>query len=170
MSKIRGKFEYKKNKDKKKKNDKEMYIKLQKKMDKKLMKQCECNHLDSKHNKGHWKTVTVKDANGNEIPMYRECKICGGRIYAKPNQFLTKEALESANMTIYTAWSLLRNKYQFKQIFDKDITTSLLMNARVGTLIDKLKDADVAKNKKKGNKKNKKNDKKKGNNGYRFSY
>lgn len=169
MAKIKGKFEYKKNKDKKKKNKRELNAKLQKKLDKKLRKQCECNHLDAKHNKGHWKLVTVDDGNGNKIPMYQQCKICGGKIYAKPNQFLTKEAIEAANETLYTAWSIIRNKYPLKSDFDKQITSSLLMNARVGTIIEKLKDADLAKKSKK-NKGNKKKKKNKGNKKYRVNY
>lgn len=170
MAKIKGKFEYKKDKDKKKKNKRELNIKLQKKLDKKLRKQCECNHLDAKHNKGHWKSVTVDGPDGEKILMYQQCKICGGRIYAKPNQFLTKEAIEGANETLYTAWSIIRNKYPLDSSFDKNITNALLMNARVGTIIEKLKDADLAKKKGKKNKgKGKKKNKKK-NNRYRVDY
>lgn len=169
MAKIKGKFEYKKDKDKKKKNKRELNEKMQRKKDRKLKKQCECNHLDSKHNKTHMKKVFIKDADGNDVLMYNECKICGGKIYAKPEQFLTKEALEAAQETIYTAWSLIRNKYAIKSDFDKNITTSLLMNARIGTLVEKLKDEDMAKKNKKnkGNKNKKKNKK---NKSYRINY
>lgn len=168
MAKIKGKFEYKKDKDKKKKkNLRELSEKEQRKKDKKLRKQCECNHLDSKHNKSHFKKIQSTDIDGNTVNMYNQCKICGGKIYAKPEQFLTKDSIETAVETIYTAWSLIRNKYVIKSDLDKNITTSLLMNARVSTLIEKLKGEDVAKKNKKNKKKNKKNKK---NKTYRVSY
>ena len=157
MAKIKGKFEYKKEKDKKKDKHKlrELKEKKERKKDRKLRKQCECNHLDAKHNKAHMKKVYIKDADGKDVLMYNQCKICGGKMYARPDQFLTKDAIESAQETLYTAWSLIRNKYVIKSDFDKNITNALYMNSRVGTIIEKLKDADIEKKTKKNKKKNK---------------
>ena len=169
MAKIKGKFEYKKKKNKKDNSSKirKLKEKEQRKKDRKLRKQCECNHLDSKNNKAHMKIITVTTDDGKQIPMYRKCKICGGKIYANPD-FLSKDAIEGATETLYSAWSIIRNKYAVDPQFDKNITTALLINARTATLIDKIKDEFASKKKDKKDKK--KDKKKKKSKAYRINY
>ena len=162
---IKGKYPYKdakkmSNKERKK-EEKRKKEELLRKEDKKLKMQCNCNHLDSKHNKAHFK----KNDDGTIT-----CKICGGTIINNPDA-LTKEAAKSASTFVYTVFSHVRNKLSIDEDMDKKITKALMIVARMPELLELMQDGyGNGMGKKKKNKKNGKNKKNK-NKGYnRITY
>ena len=151
---VKGKYPYKDaeklSKKKKRKEAEREQKKLLRKQDKQLKMQCDCNHLDSKKNKTHFKIS--KDG------TTQTCKICGGTLIRDP-ELLTEAAAKSAADTIYTIFSLVRNRLNIDEETDRQITKTLLMVHRAPELLSHIKDS--GKGKKKNNKKNKKNGKKK---------
>lgn len=151
---IKGKYRYKdaehKSKKQMKREQRELERKMLKKQDKQIKMQCDCNHLDSKKNKAHFKLS--KDG------MTRICKICGGKMIADPS-LLTKDAVDSAVLYIYTVLGLVRNKLNIDEQTDKQITKALLIVVRCPELLELVKSQSLGKKKKKHNKNNK-NDKK----------
>lgn len=159
---IRGKYPYKddskKSKKDKKREQKELQKKMLKKQDKQLKMQCNCNHLDSKKNKPHFKLS--KDG------LTRTCKICGGTMIADPK--ILEGNVESSVSTIYTVFSLARNKLNIDEETDRQITKTLQMVYRVPDLLKLIKGQSNGKKKNKNGKKNK--NKKKNNSFNRLSY
>lgn len=162
---IKGKFRYKdvkKNKLSKSQKRKE-YQKLLRKQDKELKMRCECNHIDCDKNKLR--------LDYNKDKTIAKCKICGAEMYTSPDA-LDKASITHAVKTIYSAFSLIRNRLPISEEVDKNITRTLLMNMRVPELMDNIRedglDKKKNKNKKKNNKKKDNDRKKKGS--YRINY
>lgn len=122
-----------------------------KKQDKQLKMQCNCNHLDSKKNKPHFKIS--KDGST------RTCKICGGVLINDP-KLITKDSIEGAVTYIYTILSLTRNKLNIDEETDKQITKTLLMVSRAPELLELIKGQSMGKKKKKNKNGKNKNGKK----------
>ena len=80
--------------------------------------QCDCNHLDSKKNKTHFKYS--KDG------ATMTCKICGGTLI-RDEELLTEASAKSASKIIYTIFSLVRNRLNIDEETDRQITKMLLM-------------------------------------------
>jgi hypothetical protein len=148
---VKGKYPYKDteklSKKKKRKEAEREQKKLLRKQDKQLKMQCDCNHLDSKKNKTHFKVS--KDG------MKQVCKICGGTLIRDP-ELLTEETAKSSADIVYTIFSLVRNRLNIDEETDRQITKTLLMVHRMPELLKLIKDQG------KGTKKNKKKDKKNG--------
>ena len=146
---VKGKYKYKdddhKSKKQIKREQRELERKMLKKQDKQLKMQCDCNHLDAKKNKTHFKMT--KDG-------LRVCKICGGKMIADP-KLLTKDAVDSAVLYIYTVLGLVRNKLSIDEETDRQITKALLIVVRCPELLELVKSQSLGKKKKKHNKKNK---------------
>ena len=152
---VKGKYPYvddeKLSKKKKRKEAEREQKKLLRKQDKQLKMQCDCNHLDSKKNKTHFKIS--KDG------MKQTCKICGGTLIRDP-ELLTEVTAKNAADIIYTIFSLVRNRLNIDEETDRQITKTLLMVHRTPELLKLIKDSGKGKKKdKKKNKKNKKNNK-----------
>ena len=150
---VKGKYPYKDteklSKKKKRKEAEREQKKLLKKQDKELKMQCDCNHLDSKKNKTHFKVS--KDG------AKQTCKICGGTLIRDP-ELLTEEIAKSSASVIYTIFGLARNRLNIDEETDRQITKTLLMVHRTPELLKLIKDSGKSKKKdKKNNKKGKKN-------------
>jgi len=149
---IKGKYPYHDKDKQSKKERKKEALKLQKKMmkekDKELKKICNCNHIDSKKGKSHFKIS--KDG------TTRICKICGGKIINDP-KLLTEESAKNAALTIYSIFSLARGRLNLDEDTDKQITKTLLMVNRSPELLELVKNTGKSKKEKKKEKKNKKN-------------
>ena len=160
---VKGKYPYKDteklSKKKKRKEAEREQKKLLKKQDKELKMQCDCNHLDSKKNKTHFKIS--KDG------MTQTCKICGGTLIRDP-ELLTEETAKTAATTIYTIFGLARNRLNIDEKTDSEITKMLLMVHRAPELLKLIKDS--GKGKKNNKKKGKKNNNKKNKSFNRISY
>ena len=160
---VKGKYPYKEtekmSKKKKRKQAEREQRKLLEKQDKQLKMQCDCNHLDSKKNKSHFK----KSKDG----MTQTCKICGGTLICNPD-LLTEEIAKNSADIIYTILSLARNRLNIDEKTDSQITKALLIVKRCPELLKNMK--DFGDNKKKKNKKNKKNNKKNKSSINRISY
>ena len=152
---VKGKYPYqdaeKLSKKKKRKEAEKEQKKLLRKQDKELKMQCDCNHLDSKKNKTHFKIS--KDG------TKQTCKICGGTLIRDP-ELLTEDIAKSSAEIIYTIFSLVRNRLNIDEETDRQITKTLLMVHRTPELLRLVKDSGNGKKKdKKKDKKNKKNKK-----------
>lgn len=158
---VRGKYNFKSDslskKEKKRLKEKEQR-KLLQKQDKEMKIMCDCNHLDAKKNKTHFKY--------SNDGMFKTCKICGGKIINDP-QLLTEESVKSAVDTIYSVYAIVRNRLNISEDTDRQITKTLLYVMRCPDLLKLVKD-DSKDSKKKKNKKDKKNKNKKSFN--RISY
>ena len=146
---IKGKFPYKDgDKVSKKAKRKKMLEELRKK-DKRLRMQCECNHIDSKHGKTHFK----KSDDG----IHKFCKICGGQIISD-GDMMTLDAINGAVDIIYSLFAKVRNTFNLDEKTDLSITNALQIIMRSPELYEQIVDIYNSKNgKKKKNKKNKKN-------------
>ena len=152
---VKGKYPYKDteklSKKKKRKEAEREQKKLLRKQDKELKMQCNCNHLDSKKNKTHFKIS--KDG------TKQTCKICGGTLIRDP-ELLTEEIAKSSASVIYTIFGLVRNRLNIDEETDRQITKMLLMVHRTPELLKLIKNSGKGKKKdKKKDKKNKKNNK-----------
>lgn len=159
---VKGKFDYKPDKKKKKgklsnKEQAELLKKEMKKQDKKLHKQCVCNHIDRKHGEPHWHKYT----NDSNVKI-RKCKICGGEIYEDRARYNTA-SIEAANKILYSAISVIRNNLSVNEETDKKLVNAMLVNAKVSTMMDMVtkNDKKDKKNKNKNGNKKKKNKKNK---------
>lgn len=162
---IKGKFPYKDG-DKKSKKEKarlraKEQEKLLKKQDKELKMQCECNHLDSKKNKTHFKY--------NEDHSIATCKICGGQMLTNPDA-LDEDSVKMAKMIVYTIFGQVRNKLNISEDVDKQISKTLLTVSRMDDLLALIKDQYSDGDKKKKDKKKNKDKKKSKGGSYRINY
>ncbi len=166
---VKGKYPYKETEKMSKKKMREKAAKEQRKLlakqDKQLKMQCDCNHLDSKKNKSHFKKI--RDDKGKIIPGLQMCKICGGTLICDPD-LLTEDTVKNAADVIYTILSLARNRLSIEEKTDQQITKALLIVKRCPDLLKTMK--DLGEDKKKKNKKNKKNNKKNKSSFNRISY
>ena len=151
---VKGKYAYKDteklSKKKRKEAERREQKKLLKKQDKELKMQCDCNHLDSKKNKTHFKVS--KDG------MTQTCKICGGTLIRDP-ELLTEETAKSSVKVVYTILGLVRNRLNIDEETDRQITKALLIVHRCPELLKLIKDQGKSNKKKDKKKKNKGNKK-----------
>lgn len=142
-----GRYPYKDESVKKKK--KKSKKKEQKKADKKLRKECNCNHIASNDGKKHMKKVTI-----NEID-YNVCKICGGRMIADKS-YLSRDSLVLAVDQIKTMIDLGRNKLRISPAYDNELVKIKYFVSKIPELHDELATTKKKKQQKKNNKKSKK--------------